>query len=231
MNILIVTATAFESELLMSRLTSSNPDGNVTIGHLGSHAVSILHTGIGMINTAYHLTKALINHRYDLVLNIGICGAYHRTTALGSVVEIREEIFSELGATDAQGNFIDLQKLGFKFFEKNGHSIFNHILNAHQPSQFFKNAEPVIVGRSLTVNTVNGDEQRIADARKRYDPDFENMEGGAVAFVCLQESIPYLEFRSISNYVEPRNTDNWQIRLASQNVQNFILNLITARNP
>lgn len=183
------------------------------------------------MNTAYFLTKTMAQQAYDLVVNIGICGSFRREIPLGGVVHIHEEIFSELGTTDAHGNFIDLEKMGFKLFEKNGKTVFNCIVNVHQPSDFFRIDAHVIPGRSLTINTVNGDDRRIADAQKRYNPDFENMEGGAVAYVCMQESVPYLEFRAVSNYVEPRNTQNWKIELASQNVQNFILNLLTNSNP
>ncbi|NUM81112.1 futalosine hydrolase [bacterium] len=231
MKILIVTATAFESEHISKQLIHPRTENSVVHGTINSHAISILATGIGMMNTAYFLTKTLAQQAYDLVVNIGICGSYRREIPLGSVVHIHDEIFSELGATDSQGNFIDLEKMGFKLFEKNGKTVFNCIVNVHQPSDFFRIDAHVIPGRSLTINTVNGDDRRIADAQKRYNPDFENMEGGAVAYVCMQESVPYLEFRAVSNYVEPRNTQNWKIELASQNVQNFILNLLTNSNP
>jgi futalosine hydrolase len=40
------------------------------------------------------------------------------------------------------------------------------------------------------------------------------MEGAGIFYVCKMEKTPCLQIRSISNYVEPRNTANWNIVLA-----------------
>jgi len=42
----------------------------------------------------------------------------------------------------------------------------------------------------------------------------ENMEGAAVARVCQQFGLPLLELRCISNLVEDRNLQNWQLKQA-----------------
>ncbi|MBL7994023.1 futalosine hydrolase [bacterium] len=218
MNILIVSATHSESEKIASH-------------RFDHHLVQVAVTGIGMTNTAYRLTKLLATGSFDLVLNIGICGSYGRSIPIGDVVHVTEEIFSEMGATDADGNFLNLKKIGFKHFAKDGKEYYNRITNPNKLSDFFdyypSNAKEV---RSITVNTVNGDARSIERIRSRYDPHVENMEGGAVACVCLQEGIPFFEFRSISNYVEPRDTFTWNIPLASANIQNFMIEFLAHLN-
>jgi len=39
----------------------------------------------------------------------------------------------------------------------------------------------------------------------------ESMEGAAFLFACLKKGIPCFQLRSISNYIEPRNLNNWNI--------------------
>ena len=52
------------------------------------------------------------------------------------------------------------------------------------------------------------------------------MEGAAVFYACKMNNVPCLQVRAISNYVEPRNKENWQINLAINNLNNWIINFI-----
>jgi futalosine hydrolase len=51
------------------------------------------------------------------------------------------------------------------------------------------------------------------------------MEGAAVFYVCLNENIPVLQIRSISNYVEDRDTTKWDIPLAIKQLNKFCTDL------
>lgn len=190
--------------------------------------MQVLVTGIGMVNTAYQLAKTLSEKKFDLVLHIGICGCYDPSISIGDVVHLSEEIFAELGATEGDGSFLDLKKMGFKHFSKDGKDFFNSITNPSKPTDFFDRTAPLVRDvKSLTVQTVSGDTGRIARMRTLYDPSVENMEGGAVALVCLQEGVPYFEFRAVSNYVEPRDTSKWNLPLACSTIQKFVIELLT----
>ena len=83
--------------------------------------------------------------------------------------------------------------------------------------------------KSITVNTVHGNEKSIKNIVRRLNPDIENMEGAAVFKVCETFNIPCIQIRAISNYVEKRNKESWNIPLAIQNlnieVEKIILNL------
>jgi futalosine hydrolase len=228
MRILIVTAVPLESEVLVAQLEHpSRLYPNLIQGRYAQHVLSVLTTGIGMVNTAYHLGRIFALETFELALNIGVCGAYSRTFQIGEIIHIREEIFSELGAEDNEGNYLDLRELGFAHFVKNEKEYFNRLENPYQLADFFRcDFRKIFSGKSLTVNTVNGDALRIELMRNRFAPDFENMEGGAAALACLSEGLPYFEFRAISNYVEPRNKEAWNIPLACRNIQHFILDLV-----
>ena len=52
------------------------------------------------------------------------------------------------------------------------------------------------------------------------------MEGAAAAHLCLRYDLPFLELRAISNRVEDRNRDAWNIPLALERSQQAALTLM-----
>lgn len=198
-NILIVAATAFETAYLREKINENH--------------VQFLHTGIGMVNTAYHLGKYLAQNRPDLVINMGIAGSFDRNIALGEVVEVVEDTFSEMGAED-NDNFLDMEKMGFPISQQP--LLYNTILQP-KPSLF-----EIKKVNALTVNTVHGEKDSILACQRRWNKQIETMEGAAFFQIMAVENMPFYAFRSISNYVEPRNRANWNIPLALENLGHFL---------
>ena len=58
----------------------------------------------------------------------------------------------------------------------------------------------------------------ISEIVKREKADIETMEGASVFKVCEEFNIPCLQIRSISNRIEKRNTDLWDLDLAIRNL-------------
>jgi futalosine hydrolase len=56
------------------------------------------------------------------------------------------------------------------------------------------------------------------------------MEGAAFFYACRKEGVPGLQIRAVSNYVEKRNRDAWQIGLAVKNLNTFAVELLQALN-
>jgi len=185
MNVLIVAATKSEinSEIILG--------------------FSTLITGVGMVNTAVNLTKELVNNNYDLVINMGIAGSFNSLIKVGDVVEVEEDILSEIGFED-----------GNSFSEFTDINIQNSYKNQSRTSLKKVN--------SITVNTVHGNEESIAEIKTRLNPDIESMEGAAVLKVCQEFNIPCMQIRSISNKLEKRNKDNWNIELAIKNLNSEV---------
>src|SRR5690606_29062780 len=108
MKILIVAATYSEVAPFLNYLAVRGiPDGPVDFK---SHQLSFLITGVGMVATAYALGKAFTQDKYDLALNVGIAGSFSRKFEIGELVEIKEDIFAELGAEDDE-DFLTLEEL------------------------------------------------------------------------------------------------------------------------
>jgi futalosine hydrolase len=78
----------------------------------------------------------------------------------------------------------------------------------------------------ITVNTVHGDEGSIAEVVARCKPAVESMEGAAFMYACLVAGIPFAQVRAVSNRVERRNRDAWNIAGAVQELGRVALHLL-----
>ena len=168
----------------------------------------VLVTGIGMVNTSINLTRELSKNRYDLVINMGIAGSFKDSINIGDVVEITEDSFSEIG------------------FENNNQ--FNKFSEFDIKTSFTVNPKSTLKSvKSITVNTVHGNAQSISEIVERENTDIESMEGAAVFNVCEDFNTNCIQIRSISNKVEARNKDNWDIKTAISNLNNEVERIIT----
>ena len=180
----------------------------------------VLITGVGMTATAFALGQHLPGN-YSMVLNLGIAGCYNRDIPLGTLLNITADEFSELGAED-NDSFLTIDDLGFGRSKYTAQYKHNPALSAF--STFSDSLEKV---NGITVNKVHGNSLSIADIVRRLNPVTESMEGAAVFYCCAQTGTPCLQIRSISNYVEVRNRDNWKIGLALNNLNNWAINFLT----
>lgn len=215
MNILIVAATQFEVKPLLDLL-------EIKYIHVGlqhsekvfeNKQIQVLITGVGMVNTAYMMGR-YSNSLYDLILNVGVCGAFDKTLEIGQLVEVTEDTLSELGAEDGD-NFITYDQL---------HLGETHIYNSYTNDEFWKinNLKKV---KGITVNTVHGNNSSIEKIKKRHHPDVESMEGAAFLASCGRAK-HYTQIRAISNFVEKRDKSKWNMPLAIKNLNDFLINFI-----
>ena len=167
----------------------------------------ILITGVGMMNTTLNLVNKLSDTNYDLVINMGVAGSFNSEIKIGDVVEVVEDIFSEIGFEDGD--------------------IFSEFTNFEIKNTF------VVEGRTnlkkvkgITVNTVHGNQKSIDEIVIRVNPDIESMEGASVFMVCNNFNVPCMQIRAISNKVEKRNKENWDIPLSIKNLNSSVEQII-----
>ena len=168
----------------------------------------ILISGVGMVNTTYALTKQLSENFYDLVINMGVAGCFSSAIKIGDVVEVIGDTFSEIGFE----NGMEFEQ--FSDFEITSTFKVEGKTNLQQV-------------KGITVNTIHGDVNSIIKITKRLAPDVESMEGAAVFKVCKEFSVPCVQIRSISNKVEKRNKENWNLPLAIKNLNTTVVQIIT----
>ncbi|RZK15228.1 MAG: futalosine hydrolase [Pedobacter sp.] len=208
MKTLVVAATKAEVAFFYQHFNL--PEGDF----IENKNFDLLITGVGMVATAFSLGRHLSHNKYNLVINVGIAGCFDRNVELGSLLNINEDIFAELGAENGN-EFLTITDLGFG--------------ENHFKSKSKRNVSlPSVTG--ITVNCITGSERSINNLKKRLNPTTESMEGAAVFFACKQENIDCLQVRSISNYVEPRNKENWKIGLAIKNLNDWMISFISEMN-
>jgi futalosine hydrolase len=241
MNILIVCATHFEIKALLDHLKMELPVWGMNTDSRMSNdiRVDVLITGIGMVNTAFMVGRYSLNH-FDLIINAGVCGAFDKSAKLGSLVNVVEDVLSELGAEDGE-TFLPYDQMGLP-----GKHIFYASLN-----DSFSKIENLPKVKGITVNTVHGNENTIERIKQMYAPDVESMEGAAFFAACegagknytqitmqsaesktsvsYPASANYVQVRAISNYVEKRDKSKWEMPLAIKNLNDFLIDVINER--
>ena len=156
MKILIVAATDFELEK----------------DQFSAHEILI--TGVGILETTLELTKKLALNSYDLVINAGIAGSFDKKIKIGDVVEVTEDILSELGYEEKE-TFFEFKS----FFDTNKFTV--------------DSKTDLLKVKSSTVNTMSGNTTTIKKIKNRLNPDIETMEGAAVFRVCNDFNIPFAD--------------------------------------
>ncbi len=101
MNILITVATIQEINPFINALALNQKTKNKLFnGRFKKYNITILITGIGVVSTTYNLTKEILRTKYDLAFNVGIAGSFKKDIAIGDVVNVMEDRFSEFGVED-----------------------------------------------------------------------------------------------------------------------------------
>jgi futalosine hydrolase len=226
--ILVVAATAAEIGPLMAELHASGDRGPRMTRCAGrGHAVDVLVSGVGMVATATWCAHALSRERYDLALNLGVCGSFDRTLSLGTVVHVVTDRLAELGAEDGSaadgGAFLTIQQLGL-LGDNEPPFVEGRLVNHSPPDLATLHSLRGVDG--ITVSTVHGREESIACVTERFSPHVESMEGAAFMYACLVHGVPFAQVRAISNFVERRNRGAWKLTEAIENLGATALGLL-----
>lgn len=200
MKLLVAAATEAEIQPTIAWLKES-----------GRTDVETIITGIGLFSAAFALGKRLAaGDRPALVLQAGIAGTFDRNVKLGDALLVEKEYFGDLGAED-NGVFRDLFSIGL--WKHDMHPFTNnYLLNP------FDRVPPSLAqlprASAVSVNTVSGEAATIAQLEQQYAPTLESMEGAALHYACLMENVPFLQLRTVSNFVEQRDKSKWDIKSA-----------------
>lgn len=211
MEIVIVAASIQELSFLKEKAHEIHRiSDDLSTWEVAEKHVDVLITGVGMVATSYHLAKLLQTKQYDVIINAGIAGSFDLTVSLGSVFQVKEDSFADLGAEDKE-DFLTLSDLNFG-------------KTNYQPHGNLQLNLPQVI--SATVNTVHGNAVSIKTFSKRNKAMLESMEGAAVFFVCEKEKQAVVQIRAVSNYVEERKREAWEIPLAIKNLNNFLYEML-----
>jgi len=220
MHLTIVAATLFEIEptrqFLANNFHSKDPLNFIK----GDNTVQILVTGVGMTATAFALGQYLASVKTNLLINAGIAGSFSKKHKIGDVLLIEKDRFGDLGIEEANGNFVDAFELEMPAPNTPPYQD-GWLINPAAAEQHF-----LPTATAITVQKVHGTTATIAKIQNKYPAELESMEGAAVHYASLMTGTPFFQIRSISNYVEPRNKENWDIGKAIASLNEVLKGMI-----
>lgn len=218
MRLLVAAATTFEVELFNRFLEQEFQLINENHYCRGNLEVYTCITGIGAMQTTFQLMEDIAAFNPHFCLQVGVAGAFNRDLSLAELVIVREELLGDLGVED-NGKYLDMFDLGLMNASEKPF-INKKLINTFQDFPL-KLKLPFV--SSLTINTGSGVANTIQLREERFKCDIESMEGAAFHYVCLKKKLPFLQVRSISNYVEPRDKSKWKMKEAIENLNNWMI--------
>ena len=215
MTVLIIAATAME--LTPFAFSEEREKGIV---------VETMVTGVGLLSTALSLGKRMQTHPPSLVIQAGIAGAFNRTLALGQAVVVASDTIGDMGVEE-DGAFKTVFEMGLadpERFPFSGGRLIN-------PYHDLINQTGLTKVHGISINEISTSPNRIHFYKDQLGGDIESMEGAALHMVCLENKIPFLQIRGISNWIGERDKSKWKIAEASEAVADVVRRLIIHLNP
>ncbi len=207
MNIALVAATPFEIKEDIFAKTK--------------HNIHFLYTGVGMLLSAVSLTQYMFQHKSDLMIQLGIAGSFNTQILLGDVVVVDKEYLGDTGVWE-NGEWKDVFDLNL--LKKDASPFTNKYLQNQTVDVFNVLQLPKVTG--VTINEITTSGQRSDVLKEKYNADIESMEGASLHYVCSLFSVPFLQVRSISNYVGERDKTKWKMKEAIENVNEAVKKML-----
>jgi len=236
--ICVLGATYKEISLLLSSLVNvqSLNLGKSCLwwGKIKKQNLIVALTGIGPVNAVHMTTLLLQNYPIKIFILTGCGGAFPEIgLELGDIALANEEIWAEAGAYTEEG-WRPLAEINLPYWDEEGKRLFHRFPLKGLYTEFFGkeisnllSSKTFKIGPFITVLASTGNQQRLKVLKQRFPEGIcENMEGAAVAQVCQIYKLPFLEIRGISNFLGEYRRANWEIDLATSNVQKIIIELL-----
>lgn len=178
-------------------------------------------SGVGMLAAAISITRMVYEEKPDLIIQAGIAGTFDKKMHLGKVVTVNNEILGDTGVEE-EGKWKDLFDLKL---EKSSYHPFE---KRKLPNQYLKEYNLLKLSEvsSITVNEITTNKERIDQLIKKYEPGIESMEGAALHYVCREMNVPFIQIRSISNYIGERDKTKWKMKEAIENLNQTLLKYV-----
>lgn len=158
-----------------------------------------------------------------MLIQAGIGGSYSPNYPPGSVVLINEEVTGDLGVEE-NNEFKDVFDMGLPQITHpyTGKSLVNNNAELLQQQNL-----PLVKG--VTISEISTRQQRIQQLQQKYQPVVESMEGAAFHYVAITENIPFIQLRTISNFVGERDKTKWKMKDAIGLLNEKLIQMITQR--
>jgi futalosine hydrolase len=179
--------------------------------------VEMLVTGVGPVEAAASVSRALAQSSYELVINAGIAGAFEGGAEIGEGVVIADEMFELDLETGVPLSLPD----GAQAINRAGSDL---TLVDRLVELGFRSVRGVTAPR---VTATDSSAARLA----AFGVDVETMEGFAVLRAAEIAGVAAIEVRGISNIVCDRKNSRWDFAAGVRGVQTILSALLSIAAP
>jgi futalosine hydrolase len=159
----------------------------------------------------------------SLIIQVGIAGCYDKKIPLGKVFAVKDDFAGDIGVME---NKVWKDLFDMKFDKPNDAPYEKKSLPNPWLNQF--NVLKLPTKKAVTVNTISTDKSRIQLYSGRYKAVLESMEGASLHFMGRDLTIPFIQIRSVSNYVGERDKSKWKMQEAIYNLNETLLEFLDA---
>ena len=204
----------------MKLLITAATKNEIALFSSGDEDTDILIAGVGIVSTLYHLQKRLQQIDYEMIIQAGFAGSFTDEIELGETVIVQQDTFGDLGAEE-NNYYKTIFDMGLA--DKDEFPFTNGWLTNKNDWVDMAGYKKV---NAITVNKVSDSMILKQQRENTFNPHIETMEGAALHYICLQENIPFLQLRTISNIVGERDKIKWRLTAAVENLDTALNQLI-----
>lgn len=175
--------------------------------------VEMLVTGVGVVEAAATVSRALAQSRYDLVVNAGIAGALDSSLEIGAGVVVADEALELCLET---GTALALPD-GALVVDRAGSDL---TLVDRLVEQGYRSV------RGITVTRVTASDAS-ASRLRQLGVAIESMEGFAVLRAAEMAGVPAIEVRGISNVAGDRSRSRWNFAAGVSGLEGILNALLS----
>ena len=188
----------------------------VVIGEINNKTYILIKSGVGKVNAAR--TAQILIDKFDIeyIINVGSAGALNAKLNIGDIVIGSKLVQHDFDVTAFGREKGYISEVG-KFFESDLEII-------KKAKEVKINDINIVLGTIASGDIFCTDVKMKEEIRKEFNADCVEMEGAAIAQVCILSKVPFIIIRSISDIPNNNNQIDFKnyIKLASKNCAELI---------
>jgi futalosine hydrolase len=186
-------------------------------------SVGFHESGIGMLASSVSLMKMFVQETPTLIIQVGIAGCFDKKIPLGKVFAVKDDFAGDMGVME---NKVWKDLFDMKFDKPNDPPYEKKSLPNPWLTQY--NLLHLPTKKSVTVNTITTEKNKIELFNGRYKAVLESMEGASLHYIGRDLTIPFMQIRAVSNYVGERDKSKWKMQEAIYNLNETLLAYLDA---
>jgi futalosine hydrolase len=186
-------------------------------------SVGFHESGIGMLASSVSLMKMFVQETPTFIIQVGIAGCFDKKIPLGKVFAVKDDFAGDMGVME---NKVWKDLFDMKLDKPNDPPYEKKSLPNPWLTQY--NLLHLPTKKSVTVNTITTEKNKIELFNGRYKAVLESMEGASLHYIGRDLTIPFMQIRAVSNYVGERDKSKWKMQEAIYNLNETLLAYLDA---